>query len=85
MIGKVRLSKNPNANGDEEAIVLPSTAYTNKTSKNKNKINGQQSIEDLRLEDVNDDFNEDGDRIKSKKKNTTRSTSKKTVKNAFYN
>ncbi len=82
MTGKVRLSKNERLNGNDEIIVHP-TASSNKKSKKKKKT--IETIEDLKLEDVNDDHDGENDNKKSKKKNTGRTSDKTNVKNAFYN
>jgi hypothetical protein len=86
MTGKIRLGKNTQFNDDNETIIYPSTAFlTKKKSKKKKKKStmiNNNIIEDLNLEDINDDINSDHPSIKIK---TNRSTTRKTIKNAFYN
>jgi hypothetical protein len=88
MIGKIRLGKNTQLNGENETIIYPSSAFmrkktkTSKTKtpkkKKKSTIINNNIIEDLHLEDVNDDDSS----ISLKKMNLS---TRKTIKNAFYN
>jgi hypothetical protein len=83
MIGKIRLGKNNKSSGDDETAIYPVTTFMNKKKKKKKKTatdNDDQSIEEFRLEGMNDDGKES---TKSKKKHNKLS-SKKNVKNAFY-
>jgi hypothetical protein len=81
MIGKIRLGKNTQLDGENETIIYPSTAFMRKKSKKKKKstVVNNNIIEDLQLEDVN---NDDDSSINTKK---TKSSTRKTIKNAFYN
>jgi len=85
MTGKIRLTIDSKLNGDNETLIYPSTAFlTKKKSKKKKKstIINNNIIEDLHLEDINDDNNNSDQSIKIK---TNRSSTRKTIKNAFYN
>ena len=89
MIGKIRLGKNTQLNGDNETIIYPSSAFMRKKAKTpkipktpkkkkKSTIINDNIIEDLHLEDVNND----DDSLNFKKINLTGG---KKIKNAFYN
>ncbi len=83
MIGKIRLGKNNKSSDDDETTIYPATTFINKKKKKKTKTttdNIDGSIEELRLDGMNDNGNES---MKSKKKHNKLS-SKKNVKNAFY-
>lgn len=83
MTGKIRLSHNETINGDNETIVYPSTVYFTKKTKKKKKstIVNNNIIEDLHLEDIHDNANAGF----SPKLKTSRLSTRKTIKNAFYN
>ncbi len=84
MVGKIRLGKNTNLDAANETIVYPSSAFvTKKKSKKKKKstLVNNNIVEDLKLEDINDD-DDDNQGIKTK---TRRTSTRKTIKNAFYN
>ncbi len=84
---KSRLGKNQKLNEDGETIIYPtSTIIMNKKTKKKKKTTGNNNehIQDLKLEDVNDIHDDETENINSTKKNTSRASSKKNAKNAFY-
>lgn len=86
MTGKIRLGKNQQLSGDNETIIYPTTAFlTKKKSKKKKQstIVNDNIIEDLKLEDINDD--NDDNYYPNLKIKSLRTSSRKTIKNAFYN
>jgi hypothetical protein len=87
MTGKNHLDKTQKLQGNDGTITYRSTSFVNKKSKKKKKTteNNTKNIEDLKLEDVNDDFVDETENNKSKKKIMNKTSAKKNVKNAFYN
>jgi hypothetical protein len=82
MIGKIRLGKNNDLDGGNETIVYPATEFLEKKPKKRKKKSSvvkNNTIDDLELEDTNDD----DQRTKIRPKRRTSTT--KTIKNAFYN
>jgi hypothetical protein len=83
MVGKIRLTNNTTLYGDNEALVHPTTAFFPKKTKKmkKSKMINHTLIEDLRLDDL-----DSSDRTGfSSKTRTGRSSTRKSIKNAFYN
>jgi hypothetical protein len=86
MVGKIRLSNNATIHDDNEALVHPTTVFfpkkTKKKKKKKSRLINNNLIEDLRLDDLNDS---DRNGFSPKSKNSRSSSTKKSIKNAFYN
>jgi hypothetical protein len=83
MVGKIRLGKNIQLDGDNETIVYPSSAFFTKPKLKKKKnstMDSDSMIEDLQLEDINDDDDDIGFKISNRRTSTI-----KTIRNAFYN
>ncbi|CAF4345190.1 unnamed protein product [Rotaria sp. Silwood2] len=88
MIGKIRLGKNTQLNGDDETIVYPSTAFmTKKLKKKKINIVNNNIIENLHLDDISDNDDDDDDKKKksSKTKKPKIIITGQRIRNAFYN
>jgi hypothetical protein len=77
MTGKIRSSNNV-----DDVLAHSTTTHSTKISKKKKKKG--KTIEDLRLEDVNEDHNDGNNGTKSKKTSLSKTIAAKHVKNAFY-
>lgn len=82
MVGKVRLNKEQGGLGGDEFFVPPTSSFFTRKPKKKKQAN---DVDELRLEDVNDDYHDNNDQKNPTRKVVGRTFGKATVKNAFYN
>ena len=82
MIGKVRLNREQGGLGGDEFFVPPTSSFFTRKPKKQKRAS---DVDELRLEDVNDDYHDDNDRKTPNRKIVGPAFGKANVKNAFYN